>query len=227
MSKYYEKDDLTFEPFVREKENELFERASAGDLEARDEIIKNYLKFAASEGLRESKGQFPEDEVLSAANWGLMTAVQRYNPKKGNGFACFARRFIRGRVGHLRRDRLREREREISIGVGNAETHCEPAESNVSGHRNRRRGLGSGLIKIEICDHPVEEQDWQTFWIANVKKFIIELPANEQIAIQVVIFEESDFAVLAKRLKTSPVNARRIYLRAIETLKRLVKKMKS
>jgi RNA polymerase sigma factor (sigma-70 family) len=222
VSQYYKNDDLSFIPFTREQENSLFELAAKGDIEARNKIVENYLQFAAAEGLREAKGQFDEDEVLSAANWGLMTAVQRYNPRKGNGFACFARRFIRGRVGHLRRDKLRQSQREISIGVGNAETHCESTEA--AGNRACR---GNGLIEVGVVEHDSEDKDWQAFWLDHVKKFITTLPSNEQIAIQVIIFEEGDFKILAARLKITSLNARRTYLRAIEALKKLVKKVQS
>lgn len=205
MSNYFKNDDLSFIPFTNEQEIELFKLA-ATDLEARNKIITNYLQFAAHEGLSEARGEFPEDEVLSAANEGLIAAVGHFDYKKGNRFSCFARRFIRGRVGNLRKIRTR-RSREVLIGLGTGESRdlC-PNDS-------------------QVVDHEVEDKDWQEFWIAHVKKFIKTLPHNEQIAVNVIIFEEGDFKQLAARLNITTHNARRTYMRAIESLKKLVKKV--
>lgn len=219
MSNYFKNDDLSFQPFTREQEKELFKRASKGDLVARDTIIKNYLQFAASEGLRAARGQFDDDEVLSQATLGLIKAVESFDPKRGNGFACFARRYIVGYVGHLRRDKIRQSNREMSIGVGCNETHSRGGFNSKHSH--------SGGIPVETVDHPSEEQDWQAFWIEHVRKFLTQLPERQQVVIRAVVFDEKTFVEVAKRLKCTPNTARRAYADGIATLKRLVKKVQT
>lgn len=97
---YYRKDDLSFVPFSPEEEKALFKRyREEKDLEARDKILLNYLQFAAKVGLAVNKGRWPEDEVYSAANLGLLTAIDRFDYKQcRNGFSAFAREHIRGAV---------------------------------------------------------------------------------------------------------------------------------
>lgn len=224
MSNYFKNDDLSFVPFTREQENALFARASSGDREARDQIIKNYLQFAASEGLSEARGQFPEDEVLSAANWGLMTAIQRYDYRKGNGFACFARRFIRGRVGHLRRIKIRQATREVRTGDNRNYRREYDGADAVIGRRASSLYEQNGE---SFVDHTVEEQDWKNFWMEHVRKTLSTLPRNEQIAVNVIIFEEGDFKILGARLGITPHNARRTYKRAIEALQKSARRTKT
>lgn len=96
--------DLTFTPTTREEERELFKRAKAGDEDARTFLITNHLLFAKLEAQRMGAGA-EEDELTSAANLALMTAVDQFDLKFKSRFTSYLRPFIWGEVARLWRDK--------------------------------------------------------------------------------------------------------------------------
>jgi len=102
MNEYYKPtEDLKFERQSPAAERAQFDAARAGCEHAKEFIIRSHLLLAAKEGRRWSRGQLPEDEVISAANFALMTAYEAFDHNRGNRFASFLRPFIRGRIAEL------------------------------------------------------------------------------------------------------------------------------
>jgi RNA polymerase sigma factor (sigma-70 family) len=102
---YPEGTDLTYTNITHAQERELFAKAKAGDTEAREFLITNHLLFAANEGRKWSRGKLPEDEVISAANYAVMTAFDRFDTSWNNRFSSFLRPFIRGAIAALWRSK--------------------------------------------------------------------------------------------------------------------------
>lgn len=100
-SYYRPTDDLKFVMLTLAQERDLFDKARAGDEQAKEFIIRNHLLFAAKEGRRWAHGKLPENDVISAANFALMRAYERFDHTKGNRFSSFLRPFIRGRISEL------------------------------------------------------------------------------------------------------------------------------
>jgi RNA polymerase sigma-B factor len=70
----------------------LFERVrAAGDLVARDELVRRYLPLARKLAARYSSNRYePFDDLLQVASIGLIGAVDRFDPARGVGFSSFA-----------------------------------------------------------------------------------------------------------------------------------------
>ncbi len=86
-------------PLSVEREIELVKKYRlAGDLDARDEILKHHLLFAATEGLHAAYGGLEDDEVISISNLALMKALDKFEYEKGVRFSSYARWFIMGDV---------------------------------------------------------------------------------------------------------------------------------
>jgi len=99
VTEYYGKNPPEFVQWSPEKEKELFTRYRAGDIEARDEIVQGYLLYAASVAQRASVGTpTPNEDAISAANEGLMRAVEKFDHNRGPRFSSFAFLHIRGSV---------------------------------------------------------------------------------------------------------------------------------
>lgn len=105
---YYSKNDkITHVEQSHEYEISLFKRYYAGDpnnmsrdaLAARDEILTNNLRYAAQTALRMSKRRQHHQELTSAANYGLVKALdsRRHVPTRGR-FTTFATKFILGEI---------------------------------------------------------------------------------------------------------------------------------
>lgn len=103
---YYKKgvDKLRYTPTTLEQERELFEKARAGDKEAREFLIQNHLLFAANRARGLVQGKIPDDEVISAANEALMKAIDGFNPSHGCRFTRYLMPFIKGAIARLWRD---------------------------------------------------------------------------------------------------------------------------
>jgi RNA polymerase sigma factor (sigma-70 family) len=98
----------------RDEEIALFKKAKRS-AEAREEFISQYLLYAADIGQRAAAGRLRQDDAISAANVGLLKAVDRWKPDGRSRFSTFARKFIRGHVlSEVRRHRVRTM-RHVSI----------------------------------------------------------------------------------------------------------------
>lgn len=101
-NRYYPKDtDLRFTMLTREQETELFVKAKGGDSEAREFLIKNHLLFAARLARKMVRGKLPDDDVVSAANFAVMRAFDKFDHTLGNRFTCYLKLFIKGEVASL------------------------------------------------------------------------------------------------------------------------------
>ena len=82
----------------------LFTRRSAGDARAREAIILRFLPYARrlARGY-EGRGE-PVEDVYQAASVGLIKAVDRYDPERGESFVAFARPTILGEIKRHFRD---------------------------------------------------------------------------------------------------------------------------
>jgi RNA polymerase sigma-B factor len=82
----------------------LFSRCAAGDARARETIIVRYLPLARrlARGY-EGRGE-PIEDLCQAASVGLIRAVDRYSPDRGDAFAAYARPMILGAIRRHFRD---------------------------------------------------------------------------------------------------------------------------
>ncbi len=82
----------------------LFGRRSAGDTRAREAIILRFLPYARRLARAyEGRGE-PGEDVYQAASVGLINAVDRYEPERGESFVAFARPTILGEIKRHFRD---------------------------------------------------------------------------------------------------------------------------
>jgi len=102
---YYQNESLTNLNLTPAEQTDLFERfaESKGDERAElcEQIIEKYLVFARMFAKRTAHPYLTKDEAISAANIGLLAALERFDPSRGIQFASFSRKFI---IGNIRRE---------------------------------------------------------------------------------------------------------------------------
>jgi RNA polymerase sigma-B factor len=82
----------------------LFSRSSAGDTRARETIILRFLPMARALARQyEGRGE-PIEDLVQAASVGLIKAVDRYSPDRGDAFPAYARPMILGEIRRHFRD---------------------------------------------------------------------------------------------------------------------------
>jgi RNA polymerase sigma-B factor len=86
------------------EEGSLFDRCSAGDIRARETIIMRFLPLARRLARSyEGRGE-PIEDLCQAASVGLIKAVDRYSPDRGDAFPAYARPMILGEIRRHFRD---------------------------------------------------------------------------------------------------------------------------
>ncbi|MEX2182493.1 MAG: sigma-70 family RNA polymerase sigma factor [Gemmatimonadaceae bacterium] len=80
-------------------EADLFTRCAAGDIDARNELVRIHaglVHFLARRLARALGDSVELDELVSAGQFGLMQAVEAFDPARGIAFSTFATARVRG-----------------------------------------------------------------------------------------------------------------------------------
>lgn len=94
LSAYF-RDVRKTHPLTREEERKLGKRIQAGDLGARNELVTANLRFGVAMAKAYQGRGLSLDELISAANVGLIEAAARYDSRNGARFITYASWWIR------------------------------------------------------------------------------------------------------------------------------------
>lgn len=207
MAYYSSTDDISFVPLTREEEVLLFTQFYDGDLAARDVLIKNHLKLVAKLALQISgRGGIPDEDAISAANYGLIQALESkcFDPTRGLRFSTYVRKYVHGQVLDAIVARCRGFESDAR------ESGCYSEDAVVTGAQNRgsHEDIASGNTAPTFrFKHPTEEhaepitseQDLSSVRKEKLLKVIEALPEPERLALRSHYFEDRNFADIARR----------------------------
>lgn len=99
MAYYQNSDEIPYTPMTSEEENELFRQyKKGGSLEARDKLIHQHLRWAASLASQYAPGGMQIEDAISAANMGLLQAIERFDPAHGTRLSTYMRKLVLGAV---------------------------------------------------------------------------------------------------------------------------------
>src|SRR4051794_29431380 len=132
-------------PSTLPSSDELFDRWHVrGDQRARDQLIERFLPLARKLAARYMRSGEPYDDLVQVASLGLVKAVDRFDPSRGNAFTSYAVPTIVGElkrhfrdsawtlhVGRRAQERARavgEARREISATTGRSPTVSDLAQ---------------------------------------------------------------------------------------------------
>ena len=94
-------------PLPREREVELAERITRGDMEARDELVRANLRFVVDVARQYQNRGLTMAELVSAGNMGLMKAADRFDGERGFKFISYAVWWIRQSIMQTLTDQTR------------------------------------------------------------------------------------------------------------------------
>lgn len=77
--------------------------AASGDEAARAALIERYTGLARSMALRAARGHQDSDDLMQVAMYGLLRALERFDPARGVAFSTFAHATIDGELKRHRR----------------------------------------------------------------------------------------------------------------------------
>jgi RNA polymerase sigma-B factor len=140
----------------------LFSRCSAGDAQARDTIILRFLPLACGIARQyEGRGE-PPDDLAQVASIGLIKAVDRYSPARGDTFVAYARPMVVGEIRRHFRDAtwrvhvprtLRERASRVAGAETTVQTRPGPRSQNIA-------------IAADLGLEPAQVAEAQAAWAA-------------------------------------------------------------
>lgn len=101
-------------PLSAEKEAELFEKLSRGDMRARDKIIEHNLRLVSHIVRKYYSSGESQDELISIGSIGLIKATDSFKCEFGTRFATYAARCIQNEILMFFRSQ-KKHENDISI----------------------------------------------------------------------------------------------------------------
>lgn len=217
MSYYSKNDDISFQPLTREQEAALFKAYydrtdEVAARKARDTIISSYLKLVAKLSLAWARGAIPDDEAISAGNYGLLQALESrcFKPSRGYGFGTYLRYYVRGQVMTAIRDRAWKSHAAV---VSDDEQESKgPWTKNLAHQRQME----------ETVDHAYEDQQLLEARKDKLAAAMGRLSPIEADVIKARYFEERQGCEVAKERKLHHTAICKAHNRALRKLKQFL-----
>lgn len=217
------------EPMTREEEDVLwaaFVKRRTASL--RERLIRRYLCWSFQQAAQWRGPRMPFDDALSAANAGLVEAVERFQPHRGHRFTTYAHMFVRRHLieqmllgyavyasDHLRRLWRAESEKtgkEISTFFDGL------SATSIADHAETREGgIDPGLTD----DRTAADDAENSMLPGELRKLVGKLPPKQRAVVRGrhLTSPPVPFDVLATRMHVSKLTIRRMYAEALRTLR--------
>lgn len=131
-------------PLSEKEEREEFEKYRAGDMSARDRLIKHNLRLVAHVAKKYYRNSQDNDDLISIGTIGLIKAVQSYSSEKKTRFSTYASRCIENEILMSFR-KLKQSENTISL-----EENLEV--NNDSSRLSLKDSIQDGFELLEYCE---------------------------------------------------------------------------
>ena len=83
----------------REDEEQLLDRwYSHGEIAARDELVRTQLRYVVAIALKYKRYGVPVSELVAEGNFGVVHALKKFEPARGNRFVTYAAYWIRAYI---------------------------------------------------------------------------------------------------------------------------------
>ena len=203
--------DLKFQLLSAEEEQQKFNTARGQNatatqvMEAREFLIKNHLLFAMTYARSMVKGKLPDNEVVSAANFGLMKAFEAFDHTRGKRFAAYAKPYIKSEIATLWR----------SKDIVDYHGHFP---DDTEGEHLTLMDDGDGLVQPDV------DGDSRALVLKCLEESKKVLNAKEAKVLRMFYEEELNLQEIAETLEITRQRAHQIHATAVVKLRKAFKK---
>jgi RNA polymerase sigma factor (sigma-70 family) len=208
---------------TREQETELFVKARAGDSEAREFLIKNHLLFAARHARQLVRGKLPDNDVVSAANFAVMRAFDKFDHTLGHRFTVYLKFFIRGEIASLWRNLSTVRMKIPGKPDQNAPTRALNDVGEYHSSNSPKTYAGRVPIPTDDPHQEAEEDEHLSHLQALLNESKLSLNPHEQDIIRRVYEEQKNFAEIGRENGVTREAIRATHDRALAKLQKAMK----
>ncbi len=226
---YYSADqDIHFKMTTPREEFELFRKAKEENCEkSRTFIIHNHLLFAMQRAERSVARRLPKNEVVSAANFAVMKAYERFDYRRGYRFTTYLRPFIKGEISALWKSKFSGGVADPSVGGGAGQQHN--AQQRFLDDKGRRFvdqiSSDAASKSLEMCeDHAAERIDLDRFNHAALSEAMKCLSKKDQALIRMTYVQGLNFAQIGKRRGVTRAAVQATHAKIMRKLRRSLKK---
>jgi RNA polymerase sigma-B factor len=232
--RHHDDDDSTTEALLRAVRLE-------GDAAARQRLIELYLPLVESVARRFAGRSQAYDDLYQVGCIGLINAIDRFDPERGDELAAFAVPTIAGEIRRHLRDRgdtvrlprrvqelrgpARRAQQDLAARTGRTPTVAEIASAVGAGEQDVALALDPGNAAVPLEDavaRGVEGQD-AALDAADARLFLTEaargLDERERRILHLRYVRDQDAATVAQELGISPRQLSRDTERALEKLR--------
>jgi RNA polymerase sigma-B factor len=129
----------------------LWQLRGSGGAPVREELVRRFLPLARKVAMRYVGATEPRDDLVQVAHLGLIGAVQRFEPERGNSFAAFA---VPTMIGEIKRH-FRKNGWAVHVPRGSQELALEVRR----GSKKLSRALGRAPRVLELAQYLEREVD--------------------------------------------------------------------
>jgi len=104
MNEIYKKELSKFSKLSINEEIKLAKEAQEGSLRSRNKLVECNLKFAFSVAKKYQNNKVPLEDLVAAANEGLIKAVEKYDHTRGMKFITYSFHWIKASIMELLRN---------------------------------------------------------------------------------------------------------------------------
>jgi RNA polymerase sigma-B factor len=222
--------------------HEVFvEYRHSGDPELRDRLVAANLGLARQLARRFAHRGIPLEDLEQVACYGLVLAVDRFEPERGLEFSTYATPTIAGELKRHFRDkgwsvrvprriqelhlRLNTLVNELSVALGRSPTIAElAAAANASEEDVLEAMEASVAYRSDSIDDGERAADGDALFDAEdrvlLESLIATLAPREQLLVRLRFYEDMTQAQIAARLGISQMHVSRLLARCLDELRR-------